>query len=549
MYRPRTAVIPGLGTVTPNGDVSATDWLPVQEEAHLSMTRTYDTRAFGNDLNAAVNQCHADGGGTVFVGAPITPGQDIILKDKVYLTGRGIGATVLNARSITGTGSYSALPNLAATASANTRTLTFSAAPDVAPGDVIIIYNPTDYSFNNAPGRPYYRNGEFARVLSVSGTTVTLTRPLYATHPTSVQVSKLNPIRTGISNMSIVGQAGVTLAKISYGQDLVFRDLDLKGSNISMLTLDRCYNVNVTHVSAFDANSIGSTNYGITLANCQRVRLNSVDLETYRHGFTVGGDSAVNSIPVRDIIVADSYIAGLSSAVGVTGCNLHGNAEYVRFDNVTMPAGVTIAGDHITVRSCHIGTPPWGTAIQFTEMLGCNVTIEGNVITPTDNHDTNRGLVYAQFTSGFQRNSGTLRIVDNFINFGAIESTNSGTTVGIYVLVNTGPISVTGHELEIRDNRIKTVRTITSTRYGVRIHTMADAPDWAKIDIQDNTGNMHIVQTLGTTKMFFVGEGTDVPTFVANPGSMYRRLRTTTAAATALYVNRDGSSTWRAIDV
>src|SRR5699024_9889784 len=147
-----------------------------------------------------------------------------------------------------------------------------------------ILSNPTDFSYSSA--RFYYRAGEFVRVSRIDGNTVHLTKPVYDTYAAaSIDLYRMDPIRCGVSNMTIRCTPNQSGIKVSFGTDLRFNNLEMSGSYVTHLSLSRCYNVDIDHVKAFDATPLTGSHghYGITIANCQRVRLNSVDLETTRH--------------------------------------------------------------------------------------------------------------------------------------------------------------------------------------------------------------------------------------------------------------------------
>src|SRR5690606_4314867 len=154
-------------------------------------------------LQDAADDVAAKGGGKLYIDE--APAEPVILDvpDGVYLLGRGSGATVMDVERITSSGSLTDLPTLAGTVARHSRTLTFAAAPAVVPGDVIVLHSTIDGSFNTA--RPYYRAGEFCRVIGVSGSTVTVSRPLYDTYTggATLKVYKVNPVRTGISGMTL----------------------------------------------------------------------------------------------------------------------------------------------------------------------------------------------------------------------------------------------------------------------------------------------------------------------------------------------------------
>lgn len=506
-------------------------------------SQRFDTRDYAS-VQSTIDAAHAAGGGEVFIGGATPSGLSLTLRDGVYLTGRGVGATTLNVNTITGTGSLTALPALASAVSQHSRTVTFATTPDLSPGDVFVLASTVDGSFNAA--RTYYRAGEFCRVASVSGTTVTLTAPTYASYVTggTVVPRKLVPIRTGISGMTIRGTTGQTVIRVDLGSELVFRDLSLSGSNQSHLTLSRCYNVQLGDVSAFDAQpaTAPGLNYGVCLLNCQRIRISGVDLETRRHGLTVGGDSAIASVPSRDIIVTDSRISGMSDVAGVCGCNLHGNCEDIHLTGVSMPAGFNPGGDMVTVRNCEIGSAAWGGCIGAMEMLGTSMTFENNVIRPTANHPSDRGAAYFPLTATATRGGGIMRFANNLFDLGAYGGSGA-TTHALSILVTDDSVPAT-NEMELRDNTFRTDGTVTANHYGARIRTQSTSSGFISVRVIDNLGNLPVVVPSGMG-LYYEGRGFGAPTMAAIRGSRY--LRIDGGAGSTLYIKEtDGnSSVWR----
>lgn len=508
-------------------------------------SQRFDTRDYAS-VQSTIDAAHAAGGGEVFIGGATPSGLTLTLRDGVYLTGRGIGATTLNVTSITGSGSLQALPALASAVPVHGRSVTFATTPALEAGDVFILHDSADYSFSTATGRPYYRAGEFCRVASRSGTTVTLTAPTYASYASgsTVGASKVVPIRTGVSGMTIRGTTGQTVLRVDLGTELVFRDLSLSGSDHSHLTLSRCFNVTVGDVTSFDAQpaTAPGLNYGICLLNCQRVRIADSDLETRRHGLTMGGDNAPGAVPNRDIIVSDSRVSGMSDVAGVCGCNLHGNCEDIHFDTVSMPAGFNPGGDVLTVRNCEIGSAPWGGCIGAMELLGLNMTFENNVIRPTANHPSDRGVAYFPITETATRGGGMLRFVGNLFDLGAYGGSGAATH-GIQILVTSDSVPAT-NELEIRDNTFRTTQAVTSNHYGVRVRTQSTSNGFISVRVIDNLGNLPVVVAAGMG-LYFEGRGFGAPSMLAIRGSRYLRLDG--GANATLYIKEtDGnSSVWR----
>lgn len=506
----------------------------------------FDTRLFSTGQDA-INAALAAGGGTVFVGDAI-PDTTLTLYDGVYLTGRGIGATVLDVTTITGTGSLATLPALAANVAQHARAVSFASAPNLIPGDVFILYNSADSSFNTA--RTYYRAGEFCRVASISGSTVTLTTPTYAAYSSgsTVTAHKLVPIHTGVSGMTIRGTTGQPVIRIDLGTDLCFHDLAMSGSDTSHLTLSRCYNVGISRVSAFDASPVSTpdaTNYGIVLANSQRIRISDVDLETRRHGLTTGGDNSTGAVPCRDIRISKSYIGGFSDDSGVCGLNLHGNAEDIHIEHCTLPAGYNPGGDGVTVRNCEIGQAPWGGAIYGAELLGTNHAFEHNTLRITRNWPSSLGAVNLSFGATATRGNGLLKFADNTMDAGTYGGDGTAHYL-VRVIIGSDNVPAT-NRLMLDGNLFSTLQVVGAEHIGVRIQSTVTSAGFGEIVSRNNTGNLPVRTLDPTPFMLFEGSGVGAPAFAASPGSRYQR--TDGGASTSLYIKETtgSSGTWRAV--
>lgn len=550
MARGRVLVRPEWTTL-PGGDITATEWNDAKadlsvayDSAQLANSRTYDTRAYPS-IQGAIDAAHAAGGGTVFVGdSELTP-QTLTLRDGVYLTGRGIGATTLAVNTIRGEGSITPLPGLLTAVAARSRTVTFTAAHGLQPGDVFVISDTTDSSFNAA--RIYYRRGEFCKVRDVSGNTVTLTHPLYLASGTygtgaNIEIYKLNPVRTGVSGMTLKCSPGKDAIKVTYGSMLEFRDLAMSGCNYAHINLSRCYSVHIGNVTAFDQQAEIGYNYGICIVNSQRIRIRDCELETRRHGFVTGGEGIAGTkctVPCRDIIVSDSYINGMSGDVGVCGCNLHGNSEYVRFDNCTFPSGFNPAGDFVSYRNCTVGTPAWGSAVSCMEMLGTSLSIENCHFTATDNHQLVRGMLYLFFPTTCTR-GGITKFTGNTVDLGSAVS-DGANAILVYLLIQStaGPLRYVYFDSNILE------ANNTSNKIGVRV--VADnAGALTHISYTNNNGRIGACDMASMASagipVFFNGHGTSVPTFAAQRGSSYFRRATAGVSTGKLYVNENGDA-------
>jgi len=442
--------------------------------------------ALAANINGAVAEINALGGGTLQLpettGA-FAPASGLTLLDGVYLEGSGVGATVFDftastiaaGSAISGTGTLTALPALAANVALHSKSLVFasSVAATVAVGDVLVIYDSLSSSYS--PDGPSWRAGEFVRVVAVSTTTVTISTALWGRSlatPTvsyvaggTVSVYKLNPIRTGVSGISMTAKQGKSGITVSLGEGLRFKDLYLTGTNHSHLQLDRSYNCAIDGVTAIDASSgaVG-LNYGVTLANSQRISISDCFLETTRHGLTLGGGTATGSVPCREVTVTGGTISSHSTGAGINGFNTHPNVEGITLTGVSLPHGVTIGGDKTVLRSCYIGAGAAGVAGYYT-VLGMSHVISDCVIEANENWAGVNGLIYVAMQSDCIRTDGVFRIDDVTIHLNGHESNDAGKSV-VYIANFAGD---NGNHVAINNLSVDGGKTTYAAAYAITV--------------------------------------------------------------------------------
>ncbi len=332
-------------------------------------------------LNAAAAAARAGGHGRLRLGAGTFKISTMVDFSNLLVEGEGRHKTLIDASVITtgpcvsAAGSAVQVTTLAAAAAETDSTITVTDASGIAAGDLLIVYNPADYSFS--PWRAYYRAGEFLEVQSVAGTTLTLRRPLYAAYAVGLQVLKVSPTFFGAEGLTILGaddQAAYPL-QIQYGQGIQLSKVELRGSSNAALALFKCYDVSLIGVRAIAKYNDApfGTSYGLMIGNCQNVNVIGGRFHAFRHGIAIGGDEVV-SIPNRNILIES---ARLSSQIN-RAADIHGNSEWVVYRNCTLEGGAMFSGNHTTYSGCRIWhlitnepqTVPGG------ELLGFDHTIE-----------------------------------------------------------------------------------------------------------------------------------------------------------------------------
>lgn len=456
-------------------------------EASLAVSRVFDVERFlpgaatiADAWQTAIDTANAAGGGRVVSKTPAqTLTKGLTLKDNVYLDGFGdvaltfqSGATPVDGALLRGKGTLTALPNLSTLIAQDSETITFVSSPSVIPGDVLVIHNPAAGSFS--PWRDDYRNGEYVRVLSKSGNTITTTTSRYAAYPTTAKVYRMNPVRTGIAGMRVKGLAGSTLIKITHGVDLDLRDLELSGSNLANLNIDKSYKVALSNIRATDYGASVSTNYGIMIANSQHVYGDHLFLETTRHGLTFGGDSITGSVPNRDIKIRDSFVNGVSVDTTVAGFSPHGNTEMATFENVTFANGLVVSGDKLKFDNCDIYSSRSGEVMEGYELLGADIEFNNCRFIVTRNYDnfTNAAarLLWSTPPSGTLRSGGKTKFHNCTLDLGPYTRSDGVTLAGLY-LYNAGGLPP-DNDLDI-DIEIVSTTTVTKAIEGLWIRCAA----------------------------------------------------------------------------
>lgn len=278
-------------------------------------------------------------------------------------------------------GDLTALPALSGDVSEGANTLTFASAPSLSEGDVIMIYNSTDSSFSGH--RTSYRAGEFCRVLSVSDTTVTIYGGLYAGYTAAnVDLYKLSGIKMhlGGTKLHIVAPSGLNDVRCLEAKRLVdsrIDDVSGSGSGNAAVMFAQCYNMEADGLAPRQNENGGSTtDYGLVIANCQKVRAQG-DFYGRRHAVTLGGEDEIGVVPNRDIRCKGTFTNDADSGVSIAAANAHGNSEHYHFEGV-FNGGINPSGDHGTFKgTVFVPSSKEGIAVYFGELLGWSFDLSG----------------------------------------------------------------------------------------------------------------------------------------------------------------------------
>lgn len=294
-------------------------------------------------------------------------------------------------------GDLFALDDITANVSKGDSTLTFAADQGLQSGDIIGIYNPTDFSYHGS--RSYYRAGEWCRV-AVNAATVELFGSLYDDYAAAaVEIYKHPKTSFVVSGGTLtilestaVGAIAGFHAKRIAGAD--FSRIQPKQSEYAGMVLTQCLDVTGTGYSLNQTSFGGSgTYYGIAWSNCQDCSIEGY-LYGGRHGTTTGGASETMAVPCRNITVRGTAKNAHDAAAGIAAVNCHANTEYFTFEGLA-DGGWSGGGNFTKFRGTIIAkASQLGLAIYFGEMSGFDHDFSGTRIIAYGNPATiSRGCI------------------------------------------------------------------------------------------------------------------------------------------------------------
>ena len=457
-----------------------------------------DTAAIQAAITASANKALYFPAGTYKVT------QTLLVSGNVNVFGAGIGSTVIDGSSITSgfviqfTGPALSLIGTVSSANTGTTVVTMSSPPSpaISANDVIILWNPTAYSWSGA--RTYYKQGEFCTVQSVVGSSVNVVGALYDTYTSASNVylmarqsasmcslSIKSPITYGIAETGAIEFRQIVNGRIS--------DVAVFGGTNTSVNIAQCYGFSMTDVQVSD-NLLNDTgdDYGITIANCQDVDVTNCKVDIHgSHALTIGGGGQTGTVVSRAVRVDN---CSLSASLG-TAADTHGIAEFCSYTNCMLSRGALLGGDHIAIKNCDIRGQASNTElVRMYEMKGCNLTLSGNTIEVSDS--TSSSILIQ--TNTYTTLGGLVEISDNTIL--ARNASSPGR-----INVSTLKPSLTNHRVRIANNQF--VSTGAAGLGTVQVTCGSDgvtaAAPWQHVEIIGNYSN--------TITTYFVGRNGSDP--------------------------------------
>lgn len=281
-------------------------------------------------------------------------------------------------------GARTRIANLSTDLVIGNRQMEFAAAHGLSAGDTFNISGIVNYAGNG--WRDYYTKGEMFRVAKVVDATTIVTegacRDTYVAADVEIWKRSGDSFTQGCAKLTVIGPDTILYPIYFQRLDRVSVDnMRADGGSVTALGFDDCFGVTGTGVYARQV-SDAFDGYGIGVFNCQDVRIWGSAHGRF-NGFVVGGGLTAGG---RVGMNRDIHFEGIGASdpvTGLSGANLHGNAEYCSLKGVFYN-GVTLAGNWNEAHGTFISTHS-SSAVLFAEMHGHSFKVSGEVVITSGN--------------------------------------------------------------------------------------------------------------------------------------------------------------------
>ncbi|WP_027907104.1 hypothetical protein [Pseudomonas taiwanensis] len=343
-----------------------------------ALTDSIDWAAFQAAINSGAPRVHTPGGHYVLNKGTLCT-RDIVYSGDGYASHIDLSMAGVDGGILT-RGDLVQISDLSQNINRGDRTLTFPSPPDLVPGDVIIVYNPTDGSWLS--DRPSYRAGEMFRVHSISGNVATVYGTATSTYSLgAVDVYRLRGVRCTVDGLHVTPSATYSMGAIEVTLGDTVRLQNLYSSGVTLYTpfvVDRCFDVSINAVSGVNRSPSVNDEYGLTIASCQNFTITGSTCGATRHAVALGGYDRVCSVPNRNGLLYGLVLENIDLAADTYSGDMHGNADSITYDNCVFRNGVMLSGRNPTVRNSTIFgvSSQSGECVYGTECQGGIYTIE-----------------------------------------------------------------------------------------------------------------------------------------------------------------------------
>lgn len=325
---------------------------------------------------------------------PVFPaGRYKISDELLFKHGQGIrcvGHVILDGSEFVGTNggavvkvtnegdNYTPLPSLEHDLSKGDRELTFNSPHNLSSGDIICLYDNTDFSWSSS--RNYYKKGEYARVSSVIDDTKILLDNDILDDYTVIGNIEFGVYKMNMGTFSLVGDLEIIQGKEAvntYGLHMErVRDFKMAGNVTAKakgcyasVCYEQCFNCDFQGTTIQNGASGGNLDYGLAIVNSQHITARGYFVSS-RHGVTHTGKNGIGAIVNRDCKTYGTVKSTGVSQVTVCAFDAHGNSENISFEG-TVYGGVNVRGSSMKIRGTVYGNK-YGICASFSEVKSFN---------------------------------------------------------------------------------------------------------------------------------------------------------------------------------
>jgi hypothetical protein len=422
---------------------------------------TDDTAA----IQAALTAADTAGGGTVYfpkatykvaTSVSLTTGDPITLLGEPGAVIDGSSSTASQLITLSGSRENSAL--LSANVSAGARTFT-SSLSGIQPKEILFL-STSEYFFSNpgdttalfVPTQTDSYKGEFVEVESISGSTFTLTSPLFDSYTaTQTKAYRMSIPRIQVIGLTILRASNHMGLVIQNARDIRVQDCRITGARNYAIYLLYCYGGIVQNNSVTDAWYVGTgTSYGLMVGSCQNLLVTGNRFYECRHGITHGAFE-----PFRNISVIGNVFDSARTP-GQAALDYHYNGEYCLAAHNVVRNGISASCRNLQLIGNLISCDTQAGIYLQPQIGSSYLDVIGNVIAATDAAGSQVGILVAPFNPSLVLESvriqgNTIRNVGTGIGAQPYQSSAVGASITSLALIENDVHAGTGNAIFVQD--------------------------------------------------------------------------------------------------
>lgn len=371
-----------------------------------------------------------------------------------------------------------AIPSLSTNYGKSAWSITFTGNHGLIAGDLILFMGTVAGGFNGF--RTNYFKGEYNTVQEVvSPTEIYLTHATLDTYDTAdTEMYKCSYTGGSLKDFSVIGNGYSNTIELALKntQGCSVENVYVTGSTNTCMSVIQSYDTDIKKTTCFQNEPVGSTSYGLNIANSQLTRIQG-RFKAARHAIAHGGEIEFG-IPCRYSVTYNSFLE--TDMLGnAPAWDCHGNSEYITLTDSFITGGISVGGNHSLVSGCQItsGQVQASSFCQYAELNGLDHILTDCYIYSGYNNPNFGVIDFGGNSQVFNANTvegGTISITNCVLDFPAhtgfgITVRNRGSLTDYNIVVDNVDIRMPNQDASFAAVRVDTVsgntpRSIQVTR-------------------------------------------------------------------------------------